>query len=302
MADFENVEDITEEIPSVITEGDEEEDVNSGLQDEEEEEEEELEEDEEDDGDLAPLFLPPDLELQEEEDAQNVPPEGSPEQTHPTESILEIDVGAFAVKVTEDLGKTVSAHVLPCCALIGNYSPSEKKQLEIETLQHQLQERVDYCSKLEQKSHEIDEQNEVLGKQLNEAQTQCEALKGSVTEYEMSIEQLNTTVDELSETRLTPFNLNLNYSLLPTGQRLQNSEQELKETQSSLVESRERVQELSIPPPDVPGADRQELLRLLDRRQHEIGRLSHEWKSLSSKLETTSAEKSEFQTKYVQSK
>lgn len=65
------------------------------------------------------------------------------------------------------------------------------------------------------------------------------------------------------------------------------------------METQERVKELSIPPPDVPGADRQELLRLLDRRQHEIMRLSEEWKTLSSKLESTSAKKSEFQTKCV---
>ena len=82
-------------------------------------------------------------------------------------------------------------------------------------------------------------------------------------------------------------------------QQLEDKEQTLNETKSFLFESQERVKELSIPPPDVPGADRQELLRLLDRRQHEIVRLSDEWKSLSCKLETTSAKKSEFQTKSV---
>ena len=71
----------------------------------------------------------------------------------------------------------------------------------------------------------------------------------------------------------------------------------LSETESLLSEAQEKVRDLSVPPPDVPGADRQELLRLLDRRQHEITRLSDEWRTLSSKLEITAAKKSEFQTK-----
>lgn len=49
------------------------------------------------------------------------------------------------------------------------------------------------------------------------------------------------------------------------------------------------------PPPDVPGADREELLRLLDRRQHEISRLTEDWKSLSEKLEMTSSAKQQLQ-------
>ena len=73
----------------------------------------------------------------------------------------------------------------------------------------------------------------------------------------------------------------------------------LSEMEALLSESQEKVRDLSIPPPDVPGADRQELLRLLDRRQHEITRLSDEWRTLSSKLEITAAKKSEFQTKLV---
>jgi len=56
---------------------------------------------------------------------------------------------------------------------------------------------------------------------------------------------------------------------------------------------------LSIPPDDIPGADRHELLRLLNRRQHEINQLSDEWKSLSDKLVSVAAEKSEFKTRSV---
>ncbi len=85
--------------------------------------------------------------------------------------------------------------------------------------------------------------------------------------------------------------------------RVQESEQEakeaLRETQEALQESLETVQELQRPPPEVPGADRQELLRLLDRRQHELTSLSEEWRSLASRLEVTSAEKSKFQTRCV---
>ena len=55
---------------------------------------------------------------------------------------------------------------------------------------------------------------------------------------------------------------------------------------------------LAVPPADVPGADRQELLRLLDRRQHEIAQLSEEWKALSDKVVSITSEKSEFQTRY----
>ena len=55
--------------------------------------------------------------------------------------------------------------------------------------------------------------------------------------------------------------------------------------------------DLSRPPPEIPGADRQELLRLLDRRQHELSTLSEEWKNMASKLEVTSAAKSEFQSR-----
>jgi len=57
------------------------------------------------------------------------------------------------------------------------------------------------------------------------------------------------------------------------------------------------VADLSRPPPEIPGADRQELLRLLDRRQHELSTLSEEWKNMASKLEVTSAAKSEFQSR-----
>ncbi len=67
--------------------------------------------------------------------------------------------------------------------------------------------------------------------------------------------------------------------------------------EAELVVSRERIAELSLPPTEVPRADRQELLRMLDRRQHEISRLAEEWNSLSSQLEITSAKKTEFQTR-----
>lgn len=76
-------------------------------------------------------------------------------------------------------------------------------------------------------------------------------------------------------------------------------ELQLKDTEVQLLESQEMVKMLSVPPPDVPGADRHELLRLLDRRQHEIDQLSEDWKTLSGKLVTVSAEKSVFQTRCV---
>ena len=69
--------------------------------------------------------------------------------------------------------------------------------------------------------------------------------------------------------------------------------------ENELSNSRERVAALSVPPPEVPGADRQELLRMLDRRQHEIARLAEEWKNMSTQLELTSAKKTEFQTRYL---
>lgn len=71
----------------------------------------------------------------------------------------------------------------------------------------------------------------------------------------------------------------------------------MKDVESQLEESQAMVKMLSIPPPDVPGADRHELLRLLDRRQHEIDQLSQEWKNLSGKLASVASEKSEFQTR-----
>ena len=86
---------------------------------------------------------------------------------------------------------------------------------------------------------------------------------------------------------------------LPLAKDLELKSARLSEMEALLSESQEKVRDLSIPPPDVPGADRQELLRLLDRRQHEITRLSDEWRTLSSKLEITAAKKSEFQTKLV---
>lgn len=86
----------------------------------------------------------------------------------------------------------------------------------------------------------------------------------------------------------------LSPSLPPTEEDL---ESRLSDTEARLLESQELAKMLSVPPTDIPGADRQELLRLLDRRQHEIGLLSEEWKGLSAKLVSVSSEKSEFQTK-----
>ena len=74
-------------------------------------------------------------------------------------------------------------------------------------------------------------------------------------------------------------------------------EQQLIATQEELKEAQDTVADLSRPPPEIPGADRQELLRLLDRRQHELSTLSEEWKNMASKLEVTSAAKSEFQSR-----
>ena len=45
------------------------------------------------------------------------------------------------------------------------------------------------------------------------------------------------------------------------------TEKQLTSTLEELKEAQEMISELRQPPPDVPGADRQELLRLLDRRQ-----------------------------------
>lgn len=72
---------------------------------------------------------------------------------------------------------------------------------------------------------------------------------------------------------------------------------DLNDSKCSLQVTKERVAELSVPPPEVPGADRHELLRMLDRRQHEISRLADEWKKMSSQLEIASAKKNEFQTR-----
>lgn len=71
----------------------------------------------------------------------------------------------------------------------------------------------------------------------------------------------------------------------------------MSDSEARLIESQEKVKLLSIPPADVPGADRHELLRLLDRRQHEINQLSEEWRTLSNRLVSVSAEKSQFQTR-----
>ena len=89
----------------------------------------------------------------------------------------------------------------------------------------------------------------------------------------------------------------LSLSLSLTDQEIDLKSVKLAETESLLSDAQQEVKELLVPPPDVPGADRHELLRLLDRRQHEITMLSDEWRSLSSKLEITAAKKSEFQTK-----
>ena len=51
---------------------------------------------------------------------------------------------------------------------------------------------------------------------------------------------------------------------LPTS--LPPSEKQLNSTLEELKEREDLISELRQPPPDVPGADRQELLRLLDRR------------------------------------
>ena len=51
------------------------------------------------------------------------------------------------------------------------------------------------------------------------------------------------------------------------------------------------------PPPDIPGADRTELLRLLSHRQAEVTRFTSEWENLSERLERTSSAKSELQTR-----
>lgn len=70
-----------------------------------------------------------------------------------------------------------------------------------------------------------------------------------------------------------------------------------QDCEARLLESQEVVKMLSIPPSDVPGADRHELLRMLDRRQHEIEQLSEEWRNQSAKLASTSAECSKLQTR-----
>lgn len=74
-------------------------------------------------------------------------------------------------------------------------------------------------------------------------------------------------------------------------------ESRLEDLEARLLESQEVVKMLSVVPPDVPGANRQELLRLLDRRQHEIDRLSEDWRSLSAKLVFVTSEKSVLQTR-----
>lgn len=85
--------------------------------------------------------------------------------------------------------------------------------------------------------------------------------------------------------------------LLPPPSAEEDLELKVSDTEARLLESQELVKMLSVPPTDIPGADRQELLRLLDRRQHEIEQLSEEWKNLSARLVSVSSEKGEFQTK-----
>jgi nucleoprotein TPR len=65
-----------------------------------------------------------------------------------------------------------------------------------------------------------------------------------------------------------------------------------------ITELQDRVNKLEegrAPPPDVPGADREELLRLLDRRQNEINHLMDDWNKMSEKLKLTANEKQQIQ-------
>ena len=84
-----------------------------------------------------------------------------------------------------------------------------------------------------------------------------------------------------------------------SGEELALSVESTRDAEAHLLESQERVKILSVPPPEVPGADRAELLRMLDRRQHEIEQITKEWRELSAKLASVTSERSKSQIKYV---
>jgi nucleoprotein TPR len=70
----------------------------------------------------------------------------------------------------------------------------------------------------------------------------------------------------------------------------------LKREVDVLTKENLSLKEQNRPPPEVPG-DRYELLRLLDRRQLEITRLTEEWTTLNQRLEASVKNKYELQLK-----
>ena len=72
--------------------------------------------------------------------------------------------------------------------------------MEVVRLQKELEDREIHCNELEQRNHEISEQNENLSMQLNGAHRECETLKGTVAEYATNTQQLDANLDEISKT------------------------------------------------------------------------------------------------------
>lgn len=139
---------------------------------------------------------------------------------------------------------------------------------------------------------EVDE----LGDSLQSTRRQLEESGGQNQRLKEELEQTSKFILDVLLIKLNkPFSLIALYHYIEL--QLETLTSELVDTKSFLQASQERVKELSVPPPEVPGADRQELLRMLDRRQHEISRLADEWKAMSSQLEITSAKKTEFQSR-----
>ncbi|XP_064382187.1 nucleoprotein TPR-like isoform X2 [Halichondria panicea] len=169
-------------------------------------------------------------------------------------------------------------------------SLEEKQQALEETLQtleqsqQSLVQSQQTIEDMQKASREMTQTFEETWEALETAQGELEETRQDLNELEESLQTKHRDLEESDE---------LNEQLRS---ELENAKQQLELMETELTGSRERVAELSLPPPEVPGADRQELLRILDRRQHEISRLAEEWKSLSSQLEITSAKKSEFQS------
>lgn len=101
MADFENMEDITEEVPELITEGDEEDEEGSELQDEEEVEVEE----EEAEQDFAQL---PPQEIDLQEGGMHAALTEDPMQyLHSSKEVVREDVRQYVEEIAAEMRKSL---------------------------------------------------------------------------------------------------------------------------------------------------------------------------------------------------